>query len=72
MGRRWLDSERIRTVPPLQGPDACALLIAGWSAIHRMLDLFAVGQGRAHEREEGVGVSGAVDDLEVPGGELVE
>ena len=36
-----------------------------------MPDLFPVGQGCAHEREEGVGVSGAVDDLEVPGGELV-
>ena len=37
-----------------------------------MLGLSAVGHGRAHEGEKRVGVGGAVDDLEVPDGELVE
>ena len=44
----------------------------GSSATHGMFDSPTVGHGCAHECEEGVGVSGAVDDFEVPGGELVE
>jgi hypothetical protein len=37
-----------------------------------MLDLAGAGHGGGYQGEEGVGVSGAVDDFEVSGGELVE
>ncbi len=61
----------------LPGPERVGMsrvgVVAGaFDLARRMFDLPAVGHGRGHECEEGVGVLGAVDDVEVASGELVE